>query len=112
MATTDRSAAPVVSSGRRDRWLARLAFLYGAAAAVVLLIGAGFRSFGLVLLGAAGLFVCAAGIWEFLVSRSRLRSALALVAVAAPLVVLIIYVWVGLLWVVLVTLALMALSGG
>ena len=103
------------TSARRDRrggWLARLAFLCVAAAAVVLLAGAGFRSITLVLVGVLGLVLCAAGVWEFLVSRTRLHAALALVAVAAPLIVLVLYAVAGLLWVVLVVLVLLAAAGG
>lgn len=97
---------------RGERRLARLAFLFACAAALLLLVAAGIRSIALVLVGAAGLFLCAVGVWEFLISRSRMRSALALSAVAAPLVVLIVYVWAGLLWVALATLALAGLAGG
>ncbi len=108
MTRPEPTASP---TGRSDRWLARLAFALAAAAVLLLLIAAGFRSLLLVLVGVLGLALCAAGAWEFLTSRSRLRSTFAALAVASPLVVLVLYAVSGLLWVVLVTLALAALAG-
>jgi diacylglycerol kinase family enzyme len=97
--------------GRRSHvWLARLALLLIAAAVILLLVGAGWRSVGLVLVGVAGLAVCAAGLWWFLTSHSRLRSALAALAVTAPVAVLVLYVAEGLLWVILGTLLLAGLG--
>jgi diacylglycerol kinase family enzyme len=111
MSTTGQRVPGVAPSSRSSRWLARLAFLCIVVAALVLLVGAGFRSVLLVLVGVLGLGICAAGVWELLTSRTRLHTALALVAVAAPLVVLVLFAVSGLLWVVLVVLALLGAAG-
>src|SRR5215211_4218336 len=83
-----------------QRWLARLAFLAAAAAVVVLLAAAGVRgSLGLILVGAAGLAVGLAAVWWFLTHRRVLRWLAAILAVAAPLVAVILYARAHLVWV-------------
>src|SRR3954452_2680122 len=94
-----------------DRWWARLAFLLAGAAVVLLLVGAGFASIALVLLWAAALATSAAGLWWFLTSRHRLRALLAASAVLAPVVVLVICAFTGLLWEVIITVVLAVGAG-
>ncbi|OKJ61328.1 diacylglycerol kinase [Streptomyces sp. CB02009] len=79
----------------RARTLARWALGAAAAAVVLLLTGLGGAGL-LVLLGAlVGLVCSAVGIWWFLAHRGPLRVAGALLAVAAPLAVLVLYVLWG-----------------
>jgi diacylglycerol kinase family enzyme len=90
-------------TGPAQRWLARLAFVAAAAAVVVLLAIAGVRgSIVLLLVGVAGTAISLAAIWWFLVHRGMLRWLAAALAVAGPLVVVILYVRAGLLWLILV----------
>jgi len=85
------------------RWLARLTFLTAAAAVVLVLAGAGVRtSLGLLLTAAAGMVVMLAAAWWFLTHRGWLRWVAAVVAVAAPVTVLIVYARASLIWVVIV----------
>ncbi|MEU9118850.1 diacylglycerol kinase family protein [Streptomyces sp. NPDC048506] len=92
------------------RWIARLALTAGTAALLVLLVFAGLRSLALVGVGVAGLALTAAGVW-WVLSHRGLARALALVLVAlAPLAVVVLYIAEGLLWVVLVSLALWSLA--
>ena len=97
-----------VTSGQR--WLARLAIASVLAAVAVLLINAGLNSPGLVLVGVGGLAVSCAGLWWFLTSRGLVRWVSAALAVGAPLAVLIWYGWSGVLWAVVVALALVAVA--
>ncbi|WP_328742503.1 diacylglycerol kinase family protein [Streptomyces caniferus] len=97
--------------GRRaQRRSALLAVAAAAAAALVLLVFAGLRSVLLLGVGAAGLAVTAAGAWWALTRRGLLRILAGTLAAAAPAAVLLLYVWAGLLWVVLVSLGLWGLA--
>ncbi len=92
------------------RWLARSSFALMAAAAVLLLVFAGWRSLTLILLGAAALCVIVAGAYWFLAHRGLLRwIALALV-ILAPAAILVLFAWRHLLWVAIVSVALMLLA--
>ncbi|MEU9162297.1 diacylglycerol kinase family protein [Streptomyces sp. NPDC048424] len=92
------------------RWAARLALAAGAAAIAVLVVFAGLGSLVLMGVGWAGLVLTAACGWWLLTHTGWKRALAALLAVAVPLVVLILYTAAGLLWVVLVSLALWALA--
>ncbi|WP_037807430.1 diacylglycerol/lipid kinase family protein [Streptomyces sp. NRRL F-2580] len=92
------------------RWAARLALAAGTAAIAVLVVFAGLGSLVLMGVGWAGLVLTAAGGWWLLTHTGWIRALAALLAVAAPLGVLILYTAAGLLWVVLVSLALWALA--
>jgi diacylglycerol kinase family enzyme len=82
-----------------------------AAAVLVAPVVAGFRqSLALVLVGLAGLALTMAGVWWALTNKGLIRWLAVAVAVAAPLVVLVLYMGRGLLWVVLVALGLLALA--
>jgi len=91
-------------------WAARTALAAGAGAITVLLLFAGLDSLPLVLLGAAGLVVTAAGVWWALAHTGLVRMLAVVLAFAAPAVVIVLYVAAGLLWVVLVSLALWVLA--
>jgi diacylglycerol kinase family enzyme len=94
-----------------QRWLARLALVATAAAVLVAPVVAGFRqSLALVLVGLAGLALTMAGVWWALTNKGLIRWLAVAVAVAAPLVVLVLYMGRGLLWVVLVAIGLLVLA--
>ncbi|MFF4099269.1 diacylglycerol/lipid kinase family protein [Streptomyces sp. NPDC001903] len=92
------------------RWTARLALVAGLAALVVLLVFGGLASLVLMGLGWLGLALTGAGVWWTLTHTGWSRALAVLLAVLAPLAVLLLYSAAGLLWVVLVSLALWALA--
>src|SRR6266516_1776357 len=85
-------------ASRGQRWLARLAFAAAAAAVVVLLLSGALRSIIALVLGFAGLAVGCAAAWWFLANRGVLRWLALVVLVAAPVLVIVVYVVAGLLW--------------
>ncbi|MFJ5800999.1 diacylglycerol/lipid kinase family protein [Streptomyces decoyicus] len=92
------------------RWAARLALAAGTAALLVLLVFAGLRGLVLVAVGLAGSAATAAGLWWVLAHIGVVRVLGLLLAVCAPVAVLTLYAFAGLLWVVLVSLALWTLA--
>ncbi|MFE2476992.1 diacylglycerol kinase family protein [Streptomyces sp. NPDC059389] len=92
------------------RWTARLALATGLAALVVLVVFGGLASLLLMAVGWAGLVLTAAGGWWMLTHTGWIRVLAGLLVVGAPLAVLLLYSAAGLLWVVLVSLALWALA--
>jgi diacylglycerol kinase family enzyme len=96
----------------QQRWLARSSFALMAAAAVVLLVFAGWRSLALILLAVLALCVIAASAYWFLANRGVVRwIALALV-ILAPIGVLVLYGLNNLIWVAVLSVALMLLATG
>ena len=94
-----------------QRWLARGALAAAVAAVVVPLIAIGLRaSVALVLVGMAGLGLTAAAVWWALTHRGLVRWLAVALAVAAPVIVLIMYTRARLTWVVLLAFALLALA--
>ncbi|GAA4473823.1 diacylglycerol/lipid kinase family protein [Phytohabitans houttuyneae] len=88
-------------------WLARLAIVLALAAAVFPLAAAGLRgSLLLILVGFAGVAVALAAAWWFLARRGLVRWLAAVVLVAAPVAVAVMYLRAHLLWVVVVTVVL------
>ncbi|MFK0232856.1 diacylglycerol/lipid kinase family protein [Streptomyces vinaceus] len=92
------------------RWTARLALATGLAALVVLVLFGGLASLLLMAVGWAGLVLTAAGVWWMLTHTGWIRVLAGMLVVIAPLAVLLLYSAAGLLWVVLVSLALWALA--
>ncbi|MER5683422.1 diacylglycerol kinase family protein [Streptomyces sp. NPDC002205] len=92
------------------RGTARLALAAGAAALLVLVVFGGLGSLVLMGVGWAGLALTGAGVWWMLTHTGWIRVLAALLVVAAPLGVLLLYAAAGLLWVVLVSLGLWALA--
>jgi len=75
-----------------QRWLARLALVAAAAAVLVPPLVAGLRqSLALVLVGLAGLALTAAAAWWALANKGLVRALAVVLAVAAPLTVLLLY---------------------
>jgi len=102
-----------MSGGRSvlaPRWAARVSVAAGIGAITVMLVVAGLDSLLLLLVGAAGPAVTAAGVWWALVHTGMVRVLAGALAIAAPAAVVVLYVASGLLWVVLVSLALWALA--
>src|ERR1700683_376725 len=99
---------------RSQRWLARLAFAAAFAAVVVVLLSGALKSVTALLLGFAGLAIICAAAWWFLAHRGIGRWLAAALLVAAPLAVIVVYIAVGLLWeiAVSVVLAAAALAAG
>ncbi|MEU0075713.1 diacylglycerol kinase family protein [Streptomyces sp. NPDC006332] len=102
-----RTSSELVQSatGRGDglsvRTLARLALLCVAGAVAAVVVGAGSGRWLVLLLGLAGLALAGAGIWWALAHRGVARLLGALLALAAPVGVLVLYAVSG-LWVVAV----------
>jgi diacylglycerol kinase family enzyme len=95
---------------RRQRWLARLALVAAIAAVVVLLLFGDLKSITALLLGFVGLAVtCAAG-WWFLAKRGILRWLAFALLVAAPVFLIVVYVAVGLLWEIALSIVLAAVA--
>ena len=116
MGPSQRSARQLIRHGRcagRDaawilapmtvtasqRWLARLAYLAALAAVLVLVIG-GRASVAVLTVGVLGLGLTLAGVWWFLSNRGIVRWLSAAMAVASPIVVIVLYVSRHLLWAV------------
>jgi diacylglycerol kinase family enzyme len=109
MVTTEQQTPGRASMAQR--WLARLSLVAAAAAVLVAPLVAGFgKGLALALVGLAGLALTVAGVWWALTNRGLVRWLAVAVAVLAPLVVLVLYTSRGLLWVVLVALALLVLA--
>ncbi|MET0416063.1 MAG: diacylglycerol kinase family protein [Actinoplanes sp.] len=87
----------------RAHWSARLALLLPVVAALLLLATAGVRaSFWLLVTAAVGSIVTIAGAWWFLSHRGWRRWFAAVLAVAAPVTVAVLYARESLIWVVVV----------
>ena len=94
-------------AGTAERWLARLAYLLALAAVVVLLVGGVAKSLGVLLVGVVGLAATLVGGWWFLSNRGVVRWLGALVAVAAPIAVVVVYVSQDLLLPIIIVVVLM-----
>ena len=96
-------------AGVAQRWLARLAFA-SALAALVTLVAGGVRSIAAVAVGIVGLAATLAGVWWFLSNRGVIRWAAASLAVAAPIIVVTVYITSGLLWPILLVIVFMGVA--
>jgi diacylglycerol kinase family enzyme len=94
-----------------QRWLARLSLGAAAAAVLVPVVAVGFRpSLALTITGVVGLALTAAGVWWALSHNGPVRWLAAALAALAPIVVLVLYTSRGLLWLVLLALALLVVA--
>jgi diacylglycerol kinase family enzyme len=92
-----------MTSQVRASWLARLALVLMAAATVFVLVVAGLRgSFGLILIGLGGTALGLAAAWWFLTHRRWKRWLAAIIVVAAPVAVMVLFAFANLIWVVVV----------
>jgi diacylglycerol kinase family enzyme len=92
------------------RWLARAAFALMLAAAAVLIGFAELASLAMVVIGAIGACLILAGTYEFLARRGVLRWLAAAVVIATPIAILVLFALHNLIWVALVSIALMVLA--
>ncbi|MER5437513.1 diacylglycerol kinase family protein [Streptomyces sp. NPDC002790] len=98
--------------GPGQRWLARGSLAAAAGAVLVLAAFAGLRTFALLGAGILGTAVTAAAVWWVLSRRGPARYLALLLAVAAPVWVLVAYARAHLVWVVLVSGGLWLLAAG
>jgi diacylglycerol kinase family enzyme len=94
------------------RWLARAAFALMLAAVAVLVGFAGLSGVVTVVAGVIGACLVMAGAYVFLAHRGVLRWAGAAVAIASPVVLLVLFAVHNVIWVVLVSIALLVLAVG
>ncbi|MFF1695270.1 diacylglycerol/lipid kinase family protein [Streptomyces sp. NPDC058257] len=97
---------------RGQRWLARASLASAAAAVLVLAVFAGFRTFALLGVGLAGLAITAAAVWWILSRRGLLRILAVLLALTAPIWVVVEFTRARLSWVVVASGVLWLLSAG
>src|SRR2546421_10762284 len=94
------------------RWLARSAFALMLAAAAVLIGFAELASLAMVGIGVIGACLILGGAYEFLARRGVLRWLAAAVVIATPIAILVVFALHNLIWVALVSIALMLLAVG
>ena len=95
----------------RARWLARSAFALMLAAVAVLI---GFGELGglaMIVIGVIGAVLVVAGVYTFLAHRGMLRWIAAAVVVLTPVAILVLFALHHLIWVALVSIALIVLAG-
>jgi diacylglycerol kinase family enzyme len=109
MASMHRS--PGAAESRSQRWLARLSLLLACLAAVVLVVFAGLKSFIMVAVALAGAVVTLTAAYYFLSRRGVVRWVSAVVAVLAPIAVIVAHALAGLLWVAVLAVAIWVLAG-
>ena len=88
------------------------AFALMLAAAAVLIGFAELASLAMVVIGAIGACLMLAGSYEFLARRGVLRWLAAAVVIATPIAILVLFALNNLIWVALVSMALMVLAAG
>ncbi|WP_199288516.1 diacylglycerol/lipid kinase family protein [Thermomonospora amylolytica] len=93
-----------------QRWAALLALAAGVAAVLALLVGVGVRSVTLLVVGVAGLAVVVAALWWAVTHRGVVRVLAVVLAVAAPVAVLLHYARLGVLWPIVLFLVLGAVA--
>ncbi|WP_263657335.1 diacylglycerol/lipid kinase family protein [Nonomuraea gerenzanensis] len=91
-------------------WTARLALALAAAVVPIMLAAAGFQSITLLALGLGALAVASAAVWVALTHRGLVRGLAVVVAVLAPLAVLVRYAVAGALWPMIVSAGLLVLA--
>jgi diacylglycerol kinase family enzyme len=96
----------------KARWLARSAFALMLAAAAVLIGFAELASLAMVGIGVIGACLMLGGAYEFLARRGVLRWLAAAVVIATPIAILVVFALNSLIWVALVSIALMVLATG
>src|SRR5215467_16391300 len=109
MASMHRS--PGAKETRSQRWLARLSLLLACLAAVILVVFAGLKSFIMLAVALAGAVVTLTAAYYFLSRRGVVRWVSAVVAVLAPIAVVVAHALAGLLWVAILAVAIWVLAG-
>ena len=85
-----------------QRWLARLTFVLVAAAIVILMLFAGLRSLAMLAVGGAAAVVSLVAAFFFLSRRGIGRWLSLAVFVLAPIAVIVVFAFRGVLWVAIV----------
>jgi diacylglycerol kinase family enzyme len=88
-----------------QRWLARLAVAFAAAAVVIVPVVAGPRSLAMLAVGLAAIAVSIASAYLFLARRGLLRWVSLAVFALTPIAVIVVYAFYSLLWVAAVSAA-------
>jgi diacylglycerol kinase family enzyme len=109
MASMHRS--PGHQETRSRTWLARLSLLLAALAAVILVVFAGLKSFIMLAVALAGAVVTLTAAYYFLSRRGVVRWVSAVVAVLAPIAVIVAHALAGVLWVAILAVAVWLLAG-
>ncbi|WP_336323737.1 diacylglycerol/lipid kinase family protein [Streptomyces lavendofoliae] len=91
---------------RKQRWSARASLVCLTLAALLPLLYGGLGGVLLLMVGAAGIAVTAAGLWWVLTRRGTARAAAVALAAAAPTAVVAMFAAANLLWVVVLSLTL------
>ena len=94
------------------RWLARASFALMLAAVVLVLAVAGWHSVTLIAFAVVGVCAVLAGGYWFLANRGVRRWGALVLAVAAPVLIVVVFARASLLWVAVVAVALMILAAG
>jgi diacylglycerol kinase family enzyme len=102
------AASPPSTPGQR--WLARLSFVLAAAAIVILGVFAGLRSLPMLAVGLAAAVVSLAAAFFFLSRRGILRWLSLAVFALAPIAVIVVYAFRGVLWVAIASAAVWLLA--
>src|SRR5215471_12757548 len=92
-------------------WLARLSLLLAVLAAVILVVFAGLKSFIMLAVALAGAVVTLTAAYYFLSRRGVVRWVSAVVAVLAPIAVIVAHALAGVLWVAILAVAVWVLAG-
>ena len=98
-------------STRSQRWLARLSFMLVGVAIVILAVVAGLKSVAMLAVGLAAAAVTLAAAYFFLSQRGARRWLSLAVFILAPITVIVVYAFAGLLWVAVVSAAAWLLAG-
>jgi diacylglycerol kinase family enzyme len=102
-ACDDRGVSP--QSTPAQRWLARLSFVLVAAAIVILLLFAGLRSLAMLAVGGAAAVVTLVAAYFFLSRRGIWRWLSLAVFALAPVAVIVVFAFRGVLWVAIASAA-------
>jgi len=94
-----------------QRWLARLSYVFAAAAAAIAPMFAGLKSLVMLAVGLAAVVLSLASAYLFLARRGLPRWLSLAVFVLAPATVIVVYAFAGLLWVALASAAGWLLAG-
>src|SRR5215471_1233518 len=92
-------------------WLARLSLVLAFLAAVILVVFAGLKSFAMLAVALAGAVVTLTAAYYFLSRRGVVRWVSAVVAVLAPIAVIVAHAIAGVLWVAILAVAVWLLAG-
>jgi diacylglycerol kinase family enzyme len=98
-AVTSAASSPGTSA---QRWLARLSFALAGLAIVIVLVFAGIKSIGMLVVGLVAAAVTLGAAYFFLSQRGILRWLSLAVFVLAPIAVIVVYAFKDLLWVAIV----------